>query len=597
MNNDPDELNRLIARKGDDVIALLEAMEDFRIEDEHGCTPMAAAIRSGNLDALRVMLRSREALEYFPPLDKELRRLVSQQADLMGGAIDETEDHIGAAIGGLRNFERTPLLEACRYGNREAIGLLVEAGAKTGATDAMKKTAPSLCLHQGTELTEFFLDCCIAHRARFPVDDELLGDLCAHPPLYEKAVRHGKLSKRAQHFRFCVACALVDVDGVTALLDAGYDLTGKRPYEYDPLLQATCSDLLRIWNHPAKLELAAPLVRSLEDPKADVALASEPRAAIEAELAASPSEPADDPLGGAVEAALPKDINPVLASDDLVERRLALLDRLTDRGLNTAHAEPRDPFPLLDYLIYANQPRLLERLQTLGLRFHPAAIENHDSVQTAVQHRCFRMVAPLVALGCPVPEVTPLWDRPHREYDAWCRVRDVPSVWADGAGAPASDADTASAGSTGIEVIPGFRAILRSPHAWETVGESLLQAALLPLDSGQKAIVRLTYGNVLGPVDDVRLDVRVGDPADPTDEDGFGARADWQQAVLMEEILEKEGEPEPRDDGDEPEAEGPWHATFEAQLAIPAGPYSIEIGVLSPQEGVDAPVVISDWVP
>lgn len=109
--------------------------------------------------------------------------------------------------------------------------------------------------------------------------------------------------------------------------------------------------------------------------------------------------------------------------------------------------------------------------------------------------------------------------------------------------------------------------------------------------------MRLTYSNVLGPVDDVRLDVRVGDPADPTDEDGFGARADWQQAVLMEEIVEKEGEPEPRDYGDEPEAEGPWHATFEAQLAIPAGPYSIEIAVLSPQEGVDAPVVISDWVP
>lgn len=594
---DPNKLNNMIAGQGDEALAALNAMDDFCFEDDRQCTPMAQAIRSDNMQALEVMLRSKEAIEYFPGLEAETRRVVSQQAGFHSSEeIEKTETYIGSSVGGLDNFERTPLLEACRYGNRDALRLLINAGAKLNARDVLKNSTLELCLYNGLDFTNIFMDCCIDNSSKFSVDDYLLGALCGEPECYEKAVSHGRLTKKAQHFHFSMACALVDTAEVTRQLDGGYKLTDKRPYEYDPLLESVSSSMLHTYDHAQKLILAAPIVRAVEDPKAIVALSSVPVEDINAAIdktsnADTDGEQGDADLIARIEQALPQDIDPRLQPEELVERRLELIDMLIERGLNLKGSIPKDPFPLLDQLIYTNEPRLLAKLLDVGVTFDATELESNDSIQSAIQYRCFSMVGPLRELGCPVPEKDSHWQLPCEQYQAWCRIKGTESVF-DGY-AP-RDPKGAAATPPVVDLEPGCKAIGRSPHTWETVGESMLAAALVTDED--RSVVRLTYSNLYGPVDGVDLKVRLGDPAEPTPEDGAESANDWLQAALVEEIVDDDGDILLRSQVEEFDGETPWYATFEVSLEIAAGKRLIEICVQSPAEGILEPVVINDWL-
>jgi len=419
-------------------------------DDHHACTPLVDAIRRADNGAVRELLQDGADVDGFVPLDDETRRIVRMQGGMMSmDDIAQTEQYVGQSFGGLSNFERTPLLEACRHGNADAIRLLIEAGAKLNAKDALGETALSLCLYDAGPPVEAFMDECIAQGVKFSVDDYLLGEFCREPPLYRKAIEHGRLSAKAKHFQICLSCALLDADAVTAQLDQGYKINAKRPFEFDPLREAVSSESLRTFEHPRRKELAP--------------------------------------------------------GDAQVESRIAILDLLVERGLDAAKGNPCDPFPLLGDIISTNAPAILEKVLQIGVRFDPAELHEDASIQMAIQCGCFEMVAPLVVMGCPHPRVEGHWQREHDRYLAWCKKEGVTPY---NAGA---ERTAQKPPKQRISFEPGCKAIRRSPWNWQLLGESTLMAAIVDngVNEGGGTTARLTYSNVYCPIDGIELRIRL----------------------------------------------------------------------------------------
>ena len=143
------------------------------------------------------------------------------------------------------------------------------------------------------------------------------------------------------------------------------------------------------------------------------------------------------------------------------------------------------------------------------------------------------------------------------------------------------------------------KAVRDTENTWQLDGESDLSAITIPDPpaAGAATTVRLTHSNSYGPFDDAEFFVRVGDPDNPTDQDGLDSASDWTKAHLVEElvtvgdkeILRSEAPPDSFED------EVPWEGTYEAQLAIPAGRRAIEIKIVSQHPELLRSVVLADW--
>ena len=97
-----------------------------------------------------------------------------------------------------------------------------------------------------------------------------------------------------------------------------------------------------------------------------------------------------------------------------------------------------------------------------------------------------------------------------------------------------------------------------------------------------------------GPVDGVRLFVRIGDPDKPTAFEDLQSGGEWQPMTLVEELVGVDGEEVARSSLSEPlYGETPWDATYECELVFGKGTHSIEIKIESDIEGMTG--VISDW--
>ena len=143
------------------------------------------------------------------------------------------------------------------------------------------------------------------------------------------------------------------------------------------------------------------------------------------------------------------------------------------------------------------------------------------------------------------------------------------------------------------------KAVKDSDTFWQLEGESELQVTCLPDPpmADEPTTVRLTHSNVYGPFEGIRIFVRVGDPANPTDFADLDSHDDWLEADLIEEIVWVDDEEMLRSEAEEPfEDETPWDGTYEAQLILPKGKTSIEIKILSNEEELLASCVLSDWI-
>lgn len=142
------------------------------------------------------------------------------------------------------------------------------------------------------------------------------------------------------------------------------------------------------------------------------------------------------------------------------------------------------------------------------------------------------------------------------------------------------------------------RVVRDSETFWQLDGESMLHAVVIPdpPKSIAPVTVRLTHSNVYGPFDDADFFVRVGDPANPTDQGDLNSKNDWIKATLVEELVFVDDEEMLRSEAKEPfEDETPWDGTYEAQLSFPPGRRSIEIKVVSRQPELLNSLVLSDW--
>ena len=145
----------------------------------------------------------------------------------------------------------------------------------------------------------------------------------------------------------------------------------------------------------------------------------------------------------------------------------------------------------------------------------------------------------------------------------------------------------------------GDRKVVRDSDVfWQLEGDSDLYAMTIPdpPKAGKATTVRLTHSNSSGPVDEVEIFVRLGDPENPTEPDDLDSASDWVKAELVEELVYVGGEETLRSEAEEPfEEETPWDGTYEAQLVIPAGEHTIEVKVMSKFAEVMTPVVLNDW--
>ncbi len=136
-----------------------------------------------------------------------------------------------------------------------------------------------------------------------------------------------------------------------------------------------------------------------------------------------------------------------------------------------------------------------------------------------------------------------------------------------------------------------------SLNFWELPAESELHAITIPESPTSKlpTTVRITHSNSYGPIDETELFVRLGDSANPTEQDDVKSHTDWVPAKLVEELVYVEEDYIPRDQADEPfEDETLWCGTYEAQLKLPAGTQLIEIKLMS-RNDVFPSLVLSDW--
>ncbi len=559
------------------VIEELRSIDNPCIEDSERCTLLAAAIRCGNDDALDALLSHDSVVEYFPALPAEQKHVVKQSGSFMSSDdIGETEAYVSGPFGGLSNFERSPLLEACRAGNRHAMQRLVAAGARGDARDVLGETALSLCAYHDTELLAFAANCLADAGLPFDVDEVLLEKAVPDSDAMDVLVNHGRLDSGAQDLLFCVHCARLDLDGIARQLNDGYELKRKRPIHRDPLLEALSSDLLIQLGLPDRNTLAAGPARVYEKSDGEASTSLEGLVSDlfnELELAdtdtpAAEPDHGDEPGNGEAPGM------PAAQRDT----RLALVDELLEHGLNPRQGNPRDAMAFLDRIITWNEPVLLDKVAALGIQFDKHQLDWDNRIEFALRHRCFAAIAALPALGVKSPkEAGAVYD----EYLAWCEQNGVTPVALARGGKQARQKPATPPPAPGIDHVPGFRALRNALASWETVGESLLQAARVETDDGP--LLRLTYSNVYGPVDGIELAVRY-------------RRNPWKEAALVEEIVDVDGNTVLRSEAGKLVGETPWDATFEVDYPLPKGEFVMDIQLSSPAEGIDPPQVIDDWV-
>ncbi|MEM6512443.1 MAG: hypothetical protein AAF660_05480 [Pseudomonadota bacterium] len=507
------------------------------IEDSEQCSLLAAAVRSGFDAAVTALTQHRVAIDYVPALSSDQQSTMRQISSLASyDNIDEAEAYASQPFGGLGHFARTPLLEACRIGNRFALKHLLAAGASAASTDVLGETALSLAAYRDVDFLVFTINALVEAGRTFKVDEALLEKAAAAPTAFDALGRHGALDNDACHLLLCMRCALLDENGVRELAE-DYSLTQKRPLHRDPIREALCSDLLVRVGHPEKHTLAAGLSRVFERTGAD----------------------------------------PSPMSPDERERRLAMVQLLQDLGLNPRQGNPRDAMEFLDRVITTNEPALLQTIAELGVVFDKHQLKWDNRIDFAVEHRCFAAVAALPALGIKAPTQT---GAAFDDYLRWCEAQSVTPVKPAQAKKAARKRGGEKTTEATVEQVPGFRALLDAPSTWESVGESRLVAARV--DTGDGPILRLTYSNLYGPVDGVAIAVRY-------------RRNPWKDAKRVEELVDIDGTARLRDDAGDLTGETPWHATFEVDYPLPKGEFVVEIQLYSPAEGIDPPRVIDDW--
>lgn len=413
----------------DSVPGMLEQLPSACVHDKNSRTPLNAAIEADNTVAFELLAQSKDALNYVPPIDDDLKRRVRNVVRDHG---TDTVEEMEGFVAGIFDDEslhwmRSPLLQACRYGNRAAISKLVENGAKLNKTDLLQYSALELCLVTGgVELVEYLIEACAQRNAKPLVKSDFLCSIAPEPALYATILRYGGLNAQAKNLAFNLGCALLDIEFVSRCLEDGHKLNQTHQHGRDPLAEAATSYLAWVLGHPDSKEVAPghhrlmannqPLVfdgADLNSLIADLEQLDEEALGDyffgEGELDADATNP---PV---VELVVSGGVNPKLQNAGQLTRRLDLIDVLLEHGYDVGRMKAHQREDLLADVIGLNEPALLQKLVDIGVTFK----RDDESIPLAIQLRCFDLVEPLTGLGFTLPEVEAHWTTAYEEYCQW----------------------------------------------------------------------------------------------------------------------------------------------------------------------------------
>jgi hypothetical protein len=531
------ELNNSILEGDPSVVKALRKFPSRCVEDDKSITPFAAAIKAHARDVIDLLLEDTEAIEYCPAFDKALASQIKMMLDgTLMGTLENTEQHLlDHHFVEDPYWRRTPLLEACRWGNEYVIGALVAAGADLSARDVLGQGALDLCLHDPADgMALVLLDSCLKAGRQYPVRADQLETVVRRPTIWDHLLAHGKLDAKAKRFAFNLACARLDVEAVEHMIAGNYKPQSAVSFSKHPVIEAATSHSVYVHGLPEFTELAAGFAHMYGHPDSFTIssddLFDEDGKSISFALAQQRNQSRNAALKW-------KDRDAKFVPDEQLKRRLALLDVLAEQGLEPGkYGEDH-----IHYITATNRPELLERLQGFGFKTSEIA---KDDISWAIAGRCLSMAEALHA---------------RRES----------------AGRP-----------------------VKAPEAtWELPGESGISAQFaVPPVAGEPAILEIVLDCSYCPLDGVDLFVRIGDPEAATPPDGFSSVTDWIPADLIKESLFVDDEEVPRGEVDEPLASAsPWEALHGVELVLSPGSNRIEIALVS-EELEDFNCVLSDWV-
>ncbi|UCH47171.1 MAG: hypothetical protein JSU95_13875 [Betaproteobacteria bacterium] len=590
-----DEVNALIAEHSARASEAIEQLESPCRQDDNGKTPLNVAIESGNREITALLLQSEDAINFAPSIDDDLLAPAKHTVSgvFNGENIEETEKYLTKSFGERICWQRTPLHTACRYANEDAIEVLISRNANLTEKDILGLTPLELCLQFGGEdSVDRFVTCCVKHNKKLPVSETVLKTVCRDPVFYQQLIELGRLDAEAKRFGFNLACALLDKDGIDQLLAQKLDINETMNDEFSPVLEVCTSRLLTLYEHPDAPRLAEQLAASSNAATGAIHIDND------AIMNAESLEDLEKLFGDAFDEQADKQTE--LTSYTLSEeerqsqlaQRLKLIDYLMGRGLDVAVAEDKALHGFLGDIVSVNSPELLQALVNHGFSLKPAAGEQDTEVLMALSKGLYRMVDPLLQLGHK-------WGNTKKDHPDWAQAY---SDWKQEHAAEVftlepPDKKRTQPKRARPDKTDAIKAIRKSKWTWELAGESVLLAETTPKKPkhDKPVTVRLTHSNVYGPVDDVQLVVRIGDPDQPTAFDAHDSGGNWQPVTLVEELLSVDGEEVARSTVSEPVyGEAPWDATYECELTLSQGKHSIEIKLISEIDGMAG--VISDWI-
>jgi hypothetical protein len=172
----PDLLHQLIAAHDPTAFAALDEPAALGL-DACNRTAFDVTLAAGNLELVRALAARTETHGLCATVNADLRRPIRRWLAALGPdlAITKRERLLRTSYGDDLGLERTPLLQACHYGDMEAVAALFAAGAKPGGKDLLGMSEPDLCLAAGgPTLLERFIGLCRRHRRKVSLSEESL---------------------------------------------------------------------------------------------------------------------------------------------------------------------------------------------------------------------------------------------------------------------------------------------------------------------------------------------------------------------------------------------------------------------------------------
>lgn len=559
-------LSQLISNHEPDASDELKKLPSRCVQTAENDTLFNLAITNNNSDVISFLADDKEALDFAPEINPNLKKSVKLSASYGFSGVVDTEHHLLTTFGPGVCWERTPLLHAARCQNRQAISLLITKGAKVDVTDILGCSPAEICFELGGEsLLQFFIDCCSQTHKTFKVTQKLLQDTLDKPAIYHWLVNNGKLEIAAKRMAFSLACASLNKQEVAKLISIGFDPEKLINSECNPIYEACTSWSLFVYKTPGYKQLAHLFAR-------DEVVGIQGGSSLDENtlFAKDNSEPFE------------KLFTQFIRSSEQIDK---LFSQVIDSAVDDLKERQKQPGVTKDELYAQLQLRinLVNYLMSNGI-----SVKKTEAVQTFDFPDSIYRMGELSLLQCLLEHQFSL--RIDDKYEFKSLKRDLASRGLDDI---VNFLQTIHDGKPTKQLQQAARKMVtNSKWNWQLAGESTLNAILIPElpKADSLALIRITHSNSYGPDDNTTFSVR----CIPEDGEHRAETIPWQEVTMVEELLDTDEGLQIRSDVElKPYDETPWLGTWEAKLHFHQGVNRIEIKVASSIEAMNS--VISDW--